>query len=430
MDTLSWIDNRTLLVCQCIVIAVFSLMLAGMRALNPGLRGITPVACGFALGLPAALLITASGRIPLAVSVVGGAAFAFLSALLLFRGVLEVCGAQEQRTISLLGPERTGQATSPAAFFPVLSVAMTVALLIVIYNTVIRLNISACIVAITGTLALSRGLMAWALFHCASGRVQMRAFSVSMSAFAAMTAVHAITTLFYPSYAETLERHSPHTFSLLTSVIFYCLQGVFYLLMFAEDITKTIHEEAQHDHLSGALNRRGMEDALAAELARIRRTGATFAVLLMDVDHFKSVNDRFGHAAGDEALRRVARGITSTIRAYDLLARFGGDEFLLLMPSANGDQAMQTASRIREAVRLETANGPGGSLTLSIGVTCCCGDEEAAALISRADKALYEAKRTGRDRACGESDRPSEPSFTAEYGHSTMSTLPGGVQTG
>ena len=122
----------------------------------------------------------------------------------------------------------------------------------------------------------------------------------------------------------------------------------------------------------------------------------------LDLDHFKQINDMHGHAAGDEALRAAARAIGSVLRIYDKLSRYGGDEFLILLPETSGDDAMLTAGRIRSALAeaLEPGNSalpPPPAFTLSIGITHCNNYEEAIDILARADSALYQAKRSGRD---------------------------------
>ncbi len=162
------------------------------------------------------------------------------------------------------------------------------------------------------------------------------------------------------------------------------------------------------DFLTGWHNRRYFHNRLREELARAERTGKALACLMIDVDHFKEINDRFGHLAGDEALKEVARRAEAEIRAGDTGARFGGDEFAILLAGAEGAQALKLAERIHQGVGSTPVRVHGGAhvtVTLSIGVATArpqprSHDYKALAerLIAEADAALYRAKSAGRNR--------------------------------
>ncbi|MBV9242852.1 MAG: diguanylate cyclase [Acidobacteria bacterium] len=151
------------------------------------------------------------------------------------------------------------------------------------------------------------------------------------------------------------------------------------------------------DALTGLLNRRYIEARLAEEIKRSNRHGFPMSFMMLDVDHFKSYNDTFGHPAGDEALKMVASVIRDTLRAADVAARFGGEEFSILLPQTRGDEALAIAERIRH--NIENAEFPHRQVTASIGVASCSAELCVSAdLVAAADRALYEAKRRGRNR--------------------------------
>ena len=150
------------------------------------------------------------------------------------------------------------------------------------------------------------------------------------------------------------------------------------------------------DRVTGLFNRHAGELALEREVARARRTRAPFSLVLIDVDHFKNVNDRHGHAAGDEVLKQVSAILTSTFRASDLAVRWGGDEFLVFLPDVPVGGAMVFAERARSQVEALSFEGV-GAVTLSAGIAQVRPDEDARAAIRRADAQLYEAKRSGRN---------------------------------
>jgi diguanylate cyclase (GGDEF)-like protein len=150
------------------------------------------------------------------------------------------------------------------------------------------------------------------------------------------------------------------------------------------------------DRLTGLSNRHAGEQALERELARARRTKSAFSLAVIDIDRFKLVNDRFGHAAGDEVLRQVSKVLTSLFRASDLAVRWGGDEFLILLPDVPLSGAAAFAERVRSQVETLTFVGV-GTVTISAGVVEVRPDEDARAVVRRADVQLYEAKRSGRN---------------------------------
>jgi diguanylate cyclase (GGDEF)-like protein len=151
------------------------------------------------------------------------------------------------------------------------------------------------------------------------------------------------------------------------------------------------------DPLTGLLNRRYIEARLAEEIKRSNRHGFPMSLMLLDVDHFKSYNDQYGHPAGDEALKLVGNVIRETLRGADVAARFGGEEFSILLPQTTAEEALVIAERLRH--NIEHTRFPHRAVTSSIGVASCSAELCASAdLVSAADQALYEAKSQGRNR--------------------------------
>jgi diguanylate cyclase len=163
---------------------------------------------------------------------------------------------------------------------------------------------------------------------------------------------------------------------------------------------RRIEELAQLDELTGLQNRRSIIQTLNDEMARSQRSSFPCSVAIIDLDFFKRINDQFGHAAGDEALRTFAISIFANIRTIDKLGRYGGEEFLLIMPDTAKDQAVRTLDRLRSIVsELDWAAISGKmSLTMSAGICAVRRDDSAADLLARADVALYRAKDAGRNR--------------------------------
>ncbi|MBV8952379.1 MAG: GGDEF domain-containing protein [Actinobacteria bacterium] len=154
---------------------------------------------------------------------------------------------------------------------------------------------------------------------------------------------------------------------------------------------------ASHDALTGLVNRRVFDDALRREAERFVRTGEAYAVLLIDVDFFKSINDRYGHAAGDDVLREVGAALTATCRSVDLAARYGGEEFAVLLPGCGViDEALAAADRLRAAI---SQRASAREVTASAGVAIApLHAREPERLVAAADAALYRAKHAGRNR--------------------------------
>ena len=154
---------------------------------------------------------------------------------------------------------------------------------------------------------------------------------------------------------------------------------------------------ATHDPLTNVLNARAFSNELAQELGRHRRYGRPLALIYLDLDDFKKVNDAHGHATGDAVLRLVADAMRSAVRQADVVGRLGGDELGVLMPETDGAVAHAAASRLAAGIRTVFRGTP--SVTASVGVVAVSGTEAGTdELLRKADQAMYEAKRTGKDR--------------------------------
>jgi diguanylate cyclase (GGDEF)-like protein len=215
----------------------------------------------------------------------------------------------------------------------------------------------------------------------------------------------------YPEVALELHQGNLHN----RAVFFAYLGGAAafnfsFLSLMIQRMLGHLRHLSQHDALTGLLNRRALEAALQREWQRARRTGRTLAVVALDLDHFKQVNDRHGHPVGDAVLAEAARRFQRMARQSDLVARTGGEEFVVLMPEADVAGAQRAAERLLSELRRLPVDLPGLSLpcTASAGVACTQDDDPAAdTVLARADRALYLAKAHGRDRVVAHgADRP------------------------
>jgi diguanylate cyclase (GGDEF)-like protein len=175
------------------------------------------------------------------------------------------------------------------------------------------------------------------------------------------------------------------------------------VLMATDRLRAELEHLATHDSLTNALTRRHMDEACRIEMERTRRNGRSMALMMMDLDHFKAVNDTHGHQAGDQVLINFVIKINALLRPADQLGRFGGEEFVLLLPETSMEDALQVAERIRALCATGSGSGSGSELgptcTVSIGVASTLNDRDTVdALLARADAAMYRAKDNGRNR--------------------------------
>jgi len=165
-------------------------------------------------------------------------------------------------------------------------------------------------------------------------------------------------------------------------------------------------EQAQRDALTGLFNRRALYDHIRREMLRASRGGLSMGLIMADIDHFKNINDTWGHISGDRVLVHLAGIMREATRAYDHIGRWGGEEFMILLPEADHEKTRLVAERIRSSVETQTARSVNGEeipMTVSLGYGSFLPDrewQEIEPMISRVDAALYQAKTTGRNSVC------------------------------
>lgn len=167
-----------------------------------------------------------------------------------------------------------------------------------------------------------------------------------------------------------------------------------------QELTKALEKIetiAITDNLTGLYNRRKFDEVLASEIHRTQRFGGFLSIILGDIDHFKKVNDKYGHLAGDEMLRNISCLLKRNLRQVDVLARWGGEEFIILLPETAGTEAMKTAEKLRQLIK-KSQNKYNVSLTMSFGVAEYLPGDHIDSLLQKADTALYRAKGKGRNR--------------------------------
>lgn len=196
---------------------------------------------------------------------------------------------------------------------------------------------------------------------------------------------------------DVTQSSTPQVLMLVASFVALLLASNGFVLMAKEQADERFRLLAKKDALTGAWNRAYMQEMALQEMIRQKRYGHPVSLIMADIDYFKKINDRFGHLAGDEALREFARVVQSCIRSSDALGRWGGEEFLLILPNSALTNAVELAERIR--CELATHNFPDiHKITASFGVAVYRQDEKWEHWLHRTDMALYRAKAMGRDR--------------------------------
>lgn len=175
-----------------------------------------------------------------------------------------------------------------------------------------------------------------------------------------------------------------------------------------DDAQNMLRAAAETDALTGLLNRRRMSDRMQQELLRARTEQKPLAVMLLDIDHFKDVNDRFGHAAGDDVIAKVGDVLTSCVRRGDLVSRWGGEEFLVLMPSASQSEAKDAAERMRAQVAATPVGEQQLSVSITVGIALWRAGESLDETLDRADTLLYRGKNSGRNCVVVDETPPQE----------------------
>jgi diguanylate cyclase (GGDEF)-like protein len=267
-----------------------------------------------------------------------------------------------------------------------------ISLLLLAYFTAIQDSMAARIVVVAAAIALLRGLFGFTVLLQPRRRHSL-SLMMLMFGYGLLSLMQAVGTLLYGTPKNFMQSDPTQTVTLYLDLIFVLSSGLLLFLLLNEHLVLGYQAEAMRDFVAGTLNRRGIEQILEAEVERCRRHGEPLSLALLDIDHFKRLNDTQGHAAGDLALVQVANLIRDNLRPYDQVGRYGGDEFLLLLPSTTAERAEMILNRIRERLMRDHTL----RCTLSAGLTAMTPHDDMSSLLARADGALYAAKTDGRD---------------------------------
>jgi len=223
---------------------------------------------------------------------------------------------------------------------------------------------------------------------------------VCLGSLAAVTLTRGILGAFFTELYPTLRSpHPVNVFGAVLNHIALTLTTIGLLVGWHEEAEHELRRQADTDGLTGLLNRRAWRVLAADAIAKARRDGQTAAVLMLDIDHFKAINDRWGHEAGDRALQTVAKVLRECARRNDLLCRYGGEEFCLLLVGVDDASVRDVDDRLRSALHRQATTETGTTLGFSSGLAVLRDDDaDIQSLLRRADLALYEAKAAGRGR--------------------------------
>lgn len=371
------LDPRSIILMSGVMSLLMAGMLAVMRRGYPrSVRGLNLWAMSFVLAFVASLLIASHGKIPY-----------------IFTTVLGNCALLYSATLSYLGSQRFYQQATTHRKWAALVVicAPVFAWFTVVYPSyLVRIELFSLVMICILVAHVRLLLRSIAVNHFA--RVAAVVLSIQI-----VFLMIRMTTLALDNAAQgVFDTSMMQVIHLMVYAFAGLLITVSQVLMASERMRAEFEHVATHDQLTGALSRGAVIEACEQELERCQRHGRVLTLMMMDLDNFKSINDTHGHLVGDRVLMDFVKQVVGQLRRPDRLGRFGGEEFVLLLPETPMDEASRVAERIRETVQKNHVE-PG--CTVSIGVaTAVTGKETMDDLVARADAALYRAKKAGRNR--------------------------------
>lgn len=388
-------------ICVALALSLLSIgvtMLISTRSLPPNLRrgaGNWSVAC--LVQTVGWTLLAARGYVADPVSILGGNVAIAFSLSFHYRAIKSIRGENWRLT---------------ETYWPVAVIAVTFFVF-----TLVTPNFWLRVLVISAVGAVYLSICAYLLFGISSDRT-VSSFRLTGAGFGllAVTLGARAVTAFMNSLAPSTQSllvadHLQQLFFLLIFLAVYLVSFAF-VLMTAEALTWDLARLATLDPLTEIFNRRTLEDLGAREAARSRRDRSPLSVLMFDIDHFKSVNDAYGHPVGDAAIKHIVEVVREATRDEDVLARYGGEEFIVLMPATDVHAANHAAERVREKVATSPLSSGNGkvSLSVSVGVATAAGAATSfKALVEASDEALYAAKRAGRNCVVVAGASPAAP---------------------
>ena len=373
-------DIATLLVAEMLMCLLFGLVLLVVASRFRQVRGVRQMAFAFLISFLGIFLLILRSRMPLVLNVVASNGLMFGTNLLIYSGIGGLLGFR------------------PRFGLPV-SVAIA-ALPALIYFTVVHNQIDTRILVIAVTECIMKWNLIVDLLRDRDRSRAVRLLTACLMLWAAANLLRGVATMFRGSPSNIFEYNLIQACFVAIGIFSSCGMGIFCMVFVSRQVTASLKRSALSDPLTGALNRRGIEELLTTEVERSLRSRTPLSLALIDIDHFKVFNDAGGHAAGDDVLRGIAAAVMKTLRPFDACGRLGGDEFLVLIPGASAPDAAIICSRIlREVEAMPPHPTAGMAPTISIGFTETDAFDTIPDILDRADRALYAAKHRGRNCA-------------------------------
>lgn len=288
-------------------------------------------------------------------------------------------------------------------------IGLCIEVVLLSYWTYSAPNFAARTSMVAGANCLFFILMAWLVWRYAARNAATRFFILIMLLGSASTLLRVVASAMQGNVpSETFLDPTPiQSIYLFFYSLMTLLQAMGFFIMITVSLQRELELDARTDPLTGALNRRALMEQMRAVIATAKRSNQEVSVVAMDLDHFKHINDKFGHDVGDAVLRQFSTMVHGEKRTQDIFARLGGEEFILILPNTSQQKALEVAQRIHRQLNVpETIPGDGlPPYTASFGVSCLAGEKSSNvgdggidALFKQADMAVYAAKNAGRNR--------------------------------
>jgi len=372
------LDLRTIIFMSGILALLLSVVLLFLSFSNPkSITGLTLWAAAPAFSFAAALLLSWRGQIPDAASIVGANVLMLTGVVLFYWGTQRFFG---------LAPSYRRWLGVIVATIPFL-----------VWYGLLEPSFTARVMLMTGLWFGLTCLMILLIWRRGKEVFSTRYMVVVLVLHASILLLRFLTALLPLPGEHLLDPSRIQSLYVTANAFIILALCIGFILMASDKLRDEFEHAASHDYLTNALLRRTLIAACEQELERCRRHGRSMVLLMLDIDHFKAINDTHGHQMGDRVLIDFVNRITPLLRRSDQLGRFGGEEFVILLPETSQEEALAVAERIRIRVGLPDKDLP--PVTVSIGMTSNRPDEgKIDVLLARADKALYKAKEAGRNR--------------------------------
>ena len=382
MHLLDFLDYKTLLVCECILAIVFSIVFLGLKRIFPQARGTYSVALSFALIVPETIFLAMGGHVSPVVSVLMANTLTLSSLIAMYEGVLQFTGGTNRRWL---------------LWFIAFS-----SFSVVYYNTEVTPNLAYCFVSVAVVMAIIRLYTAQALFTGAtrsSQRTTLQLFGLFFVILAFVSFRLAWSTYRAGLPTGIMEVNAQQSMMRATGIFYMTSAGLCFLVMASREVPTRRRSEAHRDRITGAVNRMGLDLNLSMELERCKRSGLSFSIAMVQIDGLGRILQEEGRAGRNATLREVAVTIGGQLRGTDVIGRFTENLFLMILSQTGQEEALVVADRVSGEVRKLKLLTNAAPITLSIGITESAPNDSIAKMLERAEQALILARQDGENCA-------------------------------